>query len=130
MTAHRTTENTMPDYFDVFGRNGLRKISDLDERFLTNWSAADPERPETAARFVTASFSTTPAAPRVPLARVGLIGYFGVGCFIRLAGNSAYQELHVQTSEPFSSEIQVRQCTIFICTGRISKWNFHSRSCR
>jgi hypothetical protein len=53
MTAHRTTENTMPDYFDVFRRNGLRKISDLDERFLTNWSAADPERPETAARFVT-----------------------------------------------------------------------------
>src|SRR5438552_2215806 len=52
MSAHRTTENTMPDYFDVFGRNGLRKISDLDECVLANWSAADAERPETAARFI------------------------------------------------------------------------------
>jgi glycosyltransferase involved in cell wall biosynthesis len=43
----------MQDYFDVSKRSSLREIVHWDVGPLTEWSAADAERPETAARFVT-----------------------------------------------------------------------------
>jgi glycosyltransferase involved in cell wall biosynthesis len=43
----------MRDYFDVLEGSSLGEILDLDERVLTEWSAADAERPEAALRFVT-----------------------------------------------------------------------------
>jgi glycosyltransferase involved in cell wall biosynthesis len=42
----------MHDYFDVSRRSSLREIVHSDVGSLTEWSAADAERPETAARFV------------------------------------------------------------------------------
>ena len=42
----------MSDYVDVFVDGSLRDILELHRRILPNWSAADAERQETAARFV------------------------------------------------------------------------------
>src|SRR5438270_11021581 len=54
MTWDPATENDMSDYLDVFADDGLREIIHWDVGQLSEWSAADAERPETAARFVTA----------------------------------------------------------------------------
>src|SRR5438552_9326276 len=51
MTAYLSADNKMRDYLDVSKMSSLREIIDPDKATLTEWSAADAERPETAARF-------------------------------------------------------------------------------